>query len=129
MEGDVMNRLSEAEFKIMDIVWSFNEDFVTTNMILGKLKPQKKWTRATVSTLLNRLVQKGHLSTTKTGKERSFSIQTQKKDYLEYETNHFMSNYHNHSLVNLASCLNDINIDELTDLEEWIKEQKKKLNE
>lgn len=124
-----MNRLSEAEFEIMSIVWSFHEDLVTTNMIINELKAHKKWTRATVSTLLNRLVQKDHLSTTKTGKERSFSAKTKKKDYLKYETDHFMSNYHNHSLVNFASCLNCIDIDELTDLEEWIKDQKKKLKE
>lgn len=124
-----MNRLSEAEFKVMDRIWCIETDIITTNTIIDTLITRENWTRATISTLLNRLVAKGHLKTIKNGKEREFYPVTSREAYVKYETEHFISSYHNHSLLNLATSLTDFQLEDLLDLEEWIKEQKQKLND
>lgn len=123
-----MKRLSEAEFKVMDIIWTLDSKIITTNLVINRLANHENWTRATISTLLNRLVSKQHLRTVKNGKEREFYPITLREEYVGYETENFISNYHNHSLLNLATSLTDFQLDDLLDLEEWIKEQKAKLD-
>jgi len=122
-----MKKLPITEFIVMDVIWGCEEKVISTNNILERINAQNTWTRATVSTLLNRLVVKGFLKTTKKGKERSFSWKVSREEYVRFETEQFISNYHHSSIAQLASSLSDIKMDELDELEQWIRDHKEKM--
>ena len=45
-----MERLPNAEFEIMKVIWA-NEPPITTNIIMEQLGEKKKWKRQTIITL------------------------------------------------------------------------------
>ena len=63
--------ISNAEWEIMRVVWTKNE--TTSSQILVILEQKTDWTASTVKTLLKRLVDKGYLTTQKSGKSFLYS--------------------------------------------------------
>jgi BlaI family penicillinase repressor len=49
--------ITEAEYHLMEIIWDAHP--VSASEITARLKPDKRWHRKTVNTLLTRLVAKG----------------------------------------------------------------------
>jgi predicted transcriptional regulator len=77
------------------------------------VKPYRGWKKQTVFTLLNRLVEKGFLSSTKTGKERYYEPLVEREDYLRQETGRFVE-------CALVSST-DIDDKELAELSAWLE--------
>lgn len=94
-------KLSSTEFEVMKVVWA-NSPPITTNMIMEKLGRNKNWKLPTILTLMTRLVEKGYLSTRKEGKERTYYALIPKEEYLSFETQNFVKNYHENSLSNFV---------------------------
>ncbi|MDO4274374.1 MAG: BlaI/MecI/CopY family transcriptional regulator [Eubacteriales bacterium] len=121
-----MKKLPDAEFDIMKVVWAC-EPPVTTNIIMEHLGNEKSWKAQTVISLMLRLVERGFLSTDKRGKERIYYPLISKDEYLKFETNNFMKQFHNNSFLNLVNtlyadkALTDKDIDELA---QWVKERR-----
>lgn len=118
-------KLPDAEFDVMKVIWSL-ESPATTNQILYCLEEEKEWKSQTLATLLSRLVERGFLSTQKAGKERSYISLVQKDEYLQFETNQFVKQYHNSSFIHLANAFygdRPLSNQEIDDLLLWVKER------
>lgn len=64
------SEISPAEWQVMRVVWT--KQPVTSNEVCTVLTTKMDWKPATVKTLLGRLVEKGALTTTKTGRAYSY---------------------------------------------------------
>ena len=123
-------QLPETEFTVMQTIWE-QETPISSRRVTELLKPQRNWKHQTVSTLLNRLAEKGFLSTEKQGKERYYQPIVARDDYLRQATGQFMKQFHKNSLTGLMSALvsnNDINEDDLRELSAWLKDSEKEEN-
>jgi BlaI family penicillinase repressor len=66
MESDGETKeLSKAEWKVMKVVWELRK--AMAREIYSIAGEEHSWTPTTVKTLLNRLVEKGYVSTTRVG--------------------------------------------------------------
>jgi len=120
-----MKRLPDAEFEVMKVVWA-NEPPITTHVIMEQLGNRKQWKAPTVISLLSRLVERGFLQTEKSGKERLYYPLVSRQEYLEFETGHFMRQYHENSFLSLVSTLyagKKLSESDLRELMDWLKEK------
>lgn len=101
-----MRKIPETEFEIMKVVWS-NEPPLTTSIVMEQLGNEKGWKAPTVISLMLRLVERGFLRTEKNGKERTYFPQVTKDDYLKFETENFINQYHGNSFVSFVNTLYD----------------------
>lgn len=117
-----MKRLPDSEFQVMKAIWA-NEPPVTSSMIMEYLSGEKKWPIQSVVTLLSRLVEKGFLRSEKKAKERLYYPLVSKEDYIQFETGHFVKQYHENSFINLLSTLHqdkELTDEDLDEFQEWI---------
>ncbi|HFL2500797.1 TPA: BlaI/MecI/CopY family transcriptional regulator [Clostridioides difficile] len=104
-----MQKIPEAEFKIMRFVWSKN-DIVTSKEVIKAMKTEYDWKPTTTLTLLSRLVIKRFLASERIRRITHYTILITKKDYLKFETRRFLNDIHSNSLESLLSSLKDCNI-------------------
>ncbi len=112
-----MKKLPEAEFAVMNAIWA-SEPPVTTAQLMRLVGKEKGWKLPALISLLNRLIERGFVSTEKTQKERNYFPLVRKEEYLRFETEDFLQQYHGGSLTSLMASL--VNTSELT--EEQLKE-------
>lgn len=103
---EIMKKLPDAEFDIMQVVWA-SEPPITSSLVMERLGRRKGWKAQTVLTLLTRLVERGFLRTEKHGKERSYFPLIERADYLRFETGDFMARFHGNSFASLVAALHD----------------------
>ena len=117
----MIKKLPDAEFEVMKVVWA-NEAPISSNTIMEQLGSEKKWkARQTAISLLLRLVERGFLRTEKIGKEREYYPLVAKEEYLNFETQNFLTFYHENSFASFVSTLcGNADISE-KDMEEIIK--------
>lgn len=101
-----MRKIPEAEFEIMKVVWA-NEPPLTTSVVMEQLGNEREWKAPTVISLMLRLVERGFLRTEKKGKERTYYPLVAKEDYLKFETENFIKQYHGNSFVSFVNTLYD----------------------
>lgn len=126
MKSGKIVKLPDSEFQVMKSIWDNGSPIKTTEIISG-LEDPMKWKAPTVISLLNRLIKKGFLRSEKIGKERAYYELISKDEYVSLETNNFMKQYHNSSIMNFVSAFTDsntINEKELGELMKWAKEYK-----
>ena len=112
-----MKKLPEAEFAVMNAIWA-SEPPVTTAQLMRLVGKEKGWKLPALISLINRLIERGFVSTEKTQKERNYFPLVRKEEYLRFETEDFLQQYHGGSLTSLMASL--VNTSELT--EEQLKE-------
>jgi len=121
-----MKKLPDAEFEVMKVVWA-NEPPITTNIVMQQLGNEREWKPQTAISLLTRLVGRGFLRTEKNSKERMYFPMVNKDDYLIFETNNFIRQFHENSFLNLVTTMygdKALTDEELDELLRWVKEQK-----
>lgn len=121
-----MKKLPDAEFEIMKSVWA-NDPPMTTAIIMEQLGKEKEWKIQTIVSLMLRLVRRGFLRSEKHGKERTYFPLVNKEDYLKFETENFMKQYHDSSFFNLINTLYDdkaLSDTEIDELLKWAKERR-----
>jgi len=92
-------------------------------MVMGHLSGEKSWPIQSIVTLLSRLVEREFLRSEKKGKERLYYPLVSKDDYLQFETGHFVKQYHENSFISLLSTLHqdkELTDEDLDELQEWI---------
>ncbi len=120
-----MKKLPEAEFEVMNAVWGM-EPPATTAALMQALGHAKGWKTPALIALVNRLIERGFLRSEKPQKEREYYPLVTKEDYLQFETDGFLSRYHDGSLTSLMASLMDARrLDEgqLAELITWAKER------
>lgn len=126
---ETLIRLPETEYEVMSTIWR-NEPPVTTSLIMEQLGNKKNWKLQTLTTLLNRLIDRGFLESEKIGKERKYYPIIMEEDYIRFETEYFVKHYHKNSIYNLVSAFcdhTDVSKQELDELSTWLQEKEKKL--
>lgn len=122
-----MKKLPNSEFEIMKIIWK-KEIPITSNVIMQALNDEKTWKAPTVISFMKRLVNKGFLKTEKNGKERIYFPLVTKEEYLKFETEEFMQQYHKNSFASFlnAFCLEkNLKEEQLNELLDWAKKRGK----
>ncbi|MBJ8349241.1 CopY/TcrY family copper transport repressor [Streptococcus zalophi] len=66
-----MKSISDAEWEVMRIIWTYHE--TTSKEIINVLGPKKGWSTSTIKTLLARLVEKELVSSYRQGKHYVYS--------------------------------------------------------
>ena len=126
---EMMKKLPDAEFDIMQLVWA-NKPPITTSDIMKMLGNEREWKIQTVVSLMLRLSEKGFLRSEKHGKERTYFPTISKEDYLKFETGSFLGRFHNNSFLNLVTTvyndesLSDDDIEGLLRFAKELKERK-----
>lgn len=116
-----MKKLPDAEFEIMQVVWA-NEPPITTSEIMKQLGFEKEWKIQSVVSFMLRLTERGFLRSEKHGKERTYYSLVKQEDYLKFETDNFLKQFHKNSFLNLVTtmyadkALSDEDIDGLKEL-------------
>lgn len=82
------NKLPKSEFEVMKSVWD-NPPFVTTNLLMEQIGEKNGWKTPALISFLNRLINKGFLSSGKNGKERFYKALVSKEDYIQWEAERF----------------------------------------
>lgn len=116
-------RIPEAEFEVMQIIWS-QPPYISSIQVTGL---QEKWKHQTVLTLLTRLTKRGYLNSEKVGKDRFYTPAVSREEYLKMETAYFMRKFHQNSLTGLMSALypdSNPSNSEISELEQWLNGKK-----
>ncbi len=118
-----MQALTEAEEKIMQILWKIRKGFVKD--ILEQFPEDKKPAYNTVSTIVRILEVKGFVGHTAYGKTHEYYPLVAKSDYTKFYLGNFLKGYFGGSFAGLVSFFakeENLNLEELEDL---LKELKK----
>jgi predicted transcriptional regulator len=118
-----MQALTEAEEKIMQILWKIKKGFVKD--ILEQLPEANKPAYNTVSTIVRILEVKGFVGHTAYGKTHEYYPLVAKSDYTKFYFRNFLKGYFGGSFAGLVSFFakeENLNLEELEDL---LKELKK----
>lgn len=81
-------RITEAEWEVMDVAWERAP--VAASTIAGVLDRKRRWTLATVRTLLRRLVNKGALERTVEGKRYLYTPRISREACVRRESDSFL---------------------------------------
>jgi len=124
---ELLKKLPDAEFEVMKVVWNEPQP-INANTIMLAHGDALGWKVQTAITLLNRLVERGFLSTQKQGKMRTFTYVVTQRDYLNFETGNFVKQFHSNSLLNLVSAMYDdeqLSDNDIDELMQWAKDRRK----
>lgn len=97
--------LPDAEFEVMDAVWSCEAEYAPTTEILAKMNTEKK--AQTVLTMLSRLSEKGFLTSRKNGKERLWKAEITRNEYGSSEAKKFVDKIYGGSFSRLITAFYD----------------------
>jgi len=124
---DNYTNLSEADKKIMDIIWEMGE--VDNSDIMAALDGFRDWSRHTVKTYLRRLNEKGLVGIRQINTRKNvYYPLISKKDYMVDETSIYLKD-HFKSLTHMVAGLLErekISDEELNSLQQLIEEHKSK---
>ncbi len=125
-----MQRLTNAEEQIMQILWRLEKAYVKD--IIKEL-PLPKPAYNTVSTIVRILEKKGFVGHKAFGKKYEYYVLTDKKEYRKKYFSGFIKNYFENSYKSLASFFTkeeDLSLEELEEIKQLIEaEMNKKQSE
>ena len=97
--------LPDAEFEVMQALWSCGGISVPTLVLSEKLTKERK--AQTILTLLARLENKGMISSEKVGKERIWTAHITEDEYLSFEAKNIVEKMYHGSLHGLVNAFYD----------------------
>ncbi len=118
-----MQALTEAEERIMQILWKIRKGFVKD--ILEQLPEANKPAYNTVSTIVRILEAKGFVGHTAYGKTHEYYPLIAKSDYTKFYFRNFLKGYFGGSFAGLVSFFAKEENLNLAELEDLLKELKK----
>jgi len=96
--------ISEAEWAVMELLWDKSPQ--TSAVLCEALGKTRQWKRATVMTLLSRLIAKGVIATEGTGRPWSYASAVPRERCIAQETRGFLDRLFNGALLPMvAHCL------------------------
>ena len=120
-----LGRLSETELEVMREIWSMATP-VTVSRMLEIFAARRGWKTSTLSTIMDRLIEKGYLTKAIKGKVNIYTSELTEEEYKEHETRSFLSAVHNGSVKSFIAALadsSDISSDEVAELRAWFREK------
>lgn len=122
--------LSKSQRLVMEVIWKLGE--VNNPMVLKELSGVRDWSRHTVKTYLNQLVEKGFLGEKKLSPRKYYYYPLlTKDDFLADETSHYLErNFKGLSYMVAGLVKRErVSSDEIERLEQIIQEYKDKNDE
>lgn len=116
------NKITDAEYEIMKVLWENGGEMRTAEIIEGLTKTG--WKRTTISTLLTRLCDKGMVSCRRNGKLCLYTAAVEREKYSTSAARSFLKRMFGGSVKNMVAALYEN--DGLSD--EELKELKDMLN-
>lgn len=120
-----MQKLPETELEIMQAIWQEGR-VLSTSEIKAKLEEHRQWNVSALQTLLNRLIDRGFLSSYKEKKNRYYTVLIKEEAYLAYENSLFLRKVNANSLTKLVASLyqsHSITDSDLDELAKFIEEK------
>lgn len=120
-----MRKLPDAEFDIMQAIW-VAEPPITASRIIALSGKGEIWKAQTVNTLLSRLIERGFITSEKNGRERLYYPLIGKEQYLQFETESFMKQYHGNSFMSFVHTLVDgqqLSDEDIEEMLRWMQER------
>ena len=118
-----LGKLSETETLVMNEVWQVGGK-VTVSHLLSLFEDSKGWKTSTVSTILNRLIEKGFLTKELSGKANIYKSTLTLAEYKKHETKTFMNRIHGDNLKSFIAALVDSDVDitggDIAELRKWL---------
>ncbi|XUU60140.1 BlaI/MecI/CopY family transcriptional regulator [Erythrobacter sp. HA6-11] len=118
-------RISEAEYAVMEVLWSKNP--ASASDVSDAIASERGWSLATVKTLLGRLVQKGAIATRPDGRRYLYSPVIERDDYVGGESRRLVDRLFGGSAAGLFAHLAEqeaLTEDDLAEIETLLKELK-----
>lgn len=122
---NTLPQISQAEFEVMDVVWSYAP--ISTNEVVKRLSKKKAWSPKTIQTMLSRLEKKGVLTHEKDSRIFVYTPLIPKEAYREAEGRSFLNRFFNGALSQLVVSYlsrNDLSPDDLAALQELLDQQR-----
>lgn len=120
-----MVKLADSEWKIMELIW--DEGPLTTMEISKKLENSEGWTRATVITLLKRMVSKGSIRYEEMNKTKKYYALVDRNEAGVVESRTFLKRFYGGNVGLMISSLikqDQLSEQEMEELHRILKEDK-----
>jgi len=120
-----LGRLSETEMEIMREIWAM-EGEITVSRLLDIFTQRRGWKKSTLSTLLDRLIEKGYLRKTIHGKANIYTTLLNEEMYKKHETLVFLEAVHSGNLKSFVVSFADIkglSDDDIAEISAWLDER------
>jgi BlaI family transcriptional regulator, penicillinase repressor len=85
-----MPTISDAEWEVMNVVWSNASKPVTAGEIVEQLAPRHDWSPRTIKTMLNRLIKKGALGFKPEGTRYLYHAKVTREQCVREESRSFL---------------------------------------
>ena len=99
-----LTRLPDTELEVMKVIWQKGNG-VSTSEIKQELDKQRTWNVSALQTLLNRLIDRGFLTSYKKGKNKLYDIVVEQESYLAFENSSFLKKVNENSVTKLVASL------------------------
>ncbi len=116
-----VSKIMDSEYEVMKVLWSENP--LTANEVYAILSEKKKWSKSTVITLINRLIDKGVVNGTKRG-VYFYEPLISETEYKNYHADNLLNKLFNGSAKNLLIYFCDnknITLEDVEELKKMIK--------
>jgi len=124
----VEKRLSEAEWDVMEVLWSAGQPLTATDIDEALRKGDRDWSLATVKSLLSRLLAKQAVAPAKDGRRFLYSPAIEREPYVADESRRFVGRLFGGKLSPLFAQLAEgekLDDDEIAAIEALLKELRK----
>ena len=124
-----MKRFSDKELEIMNALWKVKRGFLKD---IISLLPDPKPAYTTVSTMVNRLIEKEHVGFDQYGRDKEYFPKLKKRTYFSERVQHTISHYFDQSPAQFASFFtqdSNLTLDQLEELKALVNQQIEKKKE
>lgn len=121
-------RLSEAEWDVMEVLWSAGQPLTATDIDGALRKGDRDWSLATVKSLLSRLLAKQAVAPAKDGRRFLYSPAIEREPYVADESRRFVGRLFGGKLSPLFAQLAEgemLDDDDIAAIEALLKELRK----
>lgn len=120
-------KLPDAELDVMKVIWN-HDTTISTSQVKEGLDKIRILNISAIQTLLNRLIERGFITSFKQGKNRYYEIVVEENEYTARENKSFLDRLNGSSITRFVTNLYDnrsISDDDLKELAAFIEEKSK----
>ena len=100
-----MQQVSDYELELMKIIWGNNNTAMYADIFSALEAKGTPWTKNTIIALLSRLIDKGLLKISKTGRRNIYMAIVSESEYQAYQTTRFINKIFEGNTTGLVSAL------------------------
>ena len=123
-----MKKLSEAEFKIMQVLWRHNTP-MTSNQLLDEMGTERNWKLASLMTVLARMAEKGAVYCDRSTRTNYYTALVTEEEYKLTEGETFLEKLFHKSAKDFISAMyqgKKMSAEDIRELREYLDELEEK---